>query len=122
MTLIFGDRAGFISTNLFESLFYSSFCNVTFVLVLNCFMMACLYSISLPDTLNRQRLLSAVPTVLCMTCTLCVVTGSSLVFLSTVFLQTVVKWPTWLHFWHLEVKALQTVFLIDGVALPLCSS
>ena len=81
MTLIFGDRAGFISTNLFESLFYSSFCNVTFVLVSNFFLIACLYSISLPDTLNWQRLLSAVPTVLCMTYTVLALTGSSLVFL-----------------------------------------
>ena len=28
---------------------------------------------------------------------------SSLVFFSTVSLQTLVKWPTWRHFLHLEV-------------------
>ena len=88
--------------------------NVTFLLVLNCFLIACLHSISLPYTLNWQRLLPVVPTVLCMTNTVLALTGSSLVFLLCIFLQNVGMCLTWLHFWHLEVKALQTVFLIAG--------
>ena len=41
-----------LSRNIFESLLSSSLGTITLVLVLNCFLIACLYSISLPDTLN----------------------------------------------------------------------
>ena len=61
LTLILGAGASFFCTYFFESMSCSSFCNVTFVLVSNCFRIAFLYTYPFPDTLSWHRFLLALP-------------------------------------------------------------